>query len=224
MIDNHPKIRQAKKLARRLGNRPPADRILIVSEGSKTEPHYFEEIRVCHRLPTANVYMIPSQDGTSPNNVVNFAYKIFMEGDKHKRIPPKAFEKVFAVFDRDEHTRYFEGLDLAKSINNRNLRNDQRRSIEFKSIASVPNFELWLLLHFQDCQAPMDRHEVVRKLKTYLPAYEKEQGNHYTKTKRFLSEATHRAEVLTEKTTAWNGTELYTDIHLVVNKLINFKK
>jgi len=53
--DNHPKIRQANKMKRKLGARKGADRILIVSEGSKTEPKYFNEIRVDLRLSTANI-------------------------------------------------------------------------------------------------------------------------------------------------------------------------
>lgn len=43
--DNQPKARQAAKLARKKARRAPYERILIVSEGSKTEPHYFGEIR-----------------------------------------------------------------------------------------------------------------------------------------------------------------------------------
>jgi len=68
-LDNSPRIRQAKKLARKQGKLVPADRILIVSEGSKTEPQYFNEIRNALRLPTANVCVMPSDYGTSPDQV-----------------------------------------------------------------------------------------------------------------------------------------------------------
>jgi hypothetical protein len=43
--DNQPKERQKRQLARKIGNRSSYDRILIVSEGGKTEPNYFREIR-----------------------------------------------------------------------------------------------------------------------------------------------------------------------------------
>jgi len=43
--DHSPKERQQKQLERKQGRRASYDRILIVSEGSKTEPNYFLEIR-----------------------------------------------------------------------------------------------------------------------------------------------------------------------------------
>lgn len=42
--DNSPKERQQKQLERKQGRRASYDRILIVSEGSKTEPCIFQPI------------------------------------------------------------------------------------------------------------------------------------------------------------------------------------
>ena len=54
--DDQPKHRQAaRELRRRTAQRQPADRLLIVCEGAKTEPLYLGEIRQALRLPTANV-------------------------------------------------------------------------------------------------------------------------------------------------------------------------
>jgi hypothetical protein len=53
--DNSPKIRQRAQLERKQNQRASYDRVLIVSEGSKTEPLYFKEIKNAHRLQTANV-------------------------------------------------------------------------------------------------------------------------------------------------------------------------
>lgn len=143
--DNSPKERQQKQLERKQGRRASYDRILIVSEGSKTEPNYFREIRVAHRLHTANVEVQPSELGTSPIQVVQYANALFEQGDRHKKIQPRAFEQVYAVFDRDDHGSYFEALQLAESLDGR-LRNDNKRPVRFRAIASVPSFELWLLL------------------------------------------------------------------------------
>ena len=52
--DNAPKERQQKQLERKQARRASYDRILVVSEGSKTEPNYFREIRAAYRLHTAN--------------------------------------------------------------------------------------------------------------------------------------------------------------------------
>ena len=75
--DNHPKERQQKQLERKQGRRASYDRILIVSEGSRTEPNYFLEIRATHRLHTANVVVRPGELGTAPTQVVQYAQELF---------------------------------------------------------------------------------------------------------------------------------------------------
>jgi hypothetical protein len=114
--DNSPKERQQKQLARKQGRRASYDRILIVSEGSKTEPNYFLEIRATHRLHTANVEVQPSELGTAPIQVVQYAKELFEDGDRYKNIQRRAFEKVYAVFDRDDHDSYHEALTLASGV------------------------------------------------------------------------------------------------------------
>ena len=104
--DNSPKERQKKQLERKLGSRASYDRILIVSEGSKTEPNYFKEIRAAYRLQTANVEVQPGELGTEPIQVVQYARALFENGDHRKQIQPRAFERVYAVFDRDDHRTY----------------------------------------------------------------------------------------------------------------------
>ena len=74
--DNSPKERQRQQLERKLARRASYDRILIVSEGSKTEPNYFGEIRQAYRLHTANVEVRPSELGTAPIQVVQYACRI----------------------------------------------------------------------------------------------------------------------------------------------------
>jgi len=90
--ENSPKERQRQQLERKLGRRASYDRILIVSEGSKTEPNYFNEIRQAYRLHTANVEVRPSQIGTAPVQVVQYAKELFESGDRHKSIQQRAFE------------------------------------------------------------------------------------------------------------------------------------
>ena len=107
-------------------------------------------------MHTTNVEVRPSELGTAPIQVVQYAKDLFENGDAHKGILPRAFEQVYAVFDRDDHESYFQALRLAESLNGK-LRNDAKQAIMFKAIASVPSFELWLLLHFEDVQAPLHR-------------------------------------------------------------------
>lgn len=193
--DNSPQERQQKQLERKLGRRASYDRILIVSEGSKTEPNYFREIRAAHRLHTANVEVQPSQLGTAPIQVVQHAQALFEQGDRHKKIQPRAFEQVYAVFDRDDHDSYSDALRLAESLDGK-LKNDAKQFVRFKAVASVPSFELWLLLHYEDVQTLLHRDEVMRRLKRHLPTYEKGAGRAFADTRTYLAVATQRADSL----------------------------
>ncbi len=210
--DNAPKERQ------RQGQRARCERILIVSEGSKTEPLYFDEIRIDARLPVTNVTVSRSELGTEPIQVVQYAKDLFETGDVYKGIEPRAFERVYAVFGRDDHQTYFQALRLAESLDGK-LRNDEKRSAVFKAIVSVPSFELWLLLHYEHIQAPLHRDDVMRRLKQYMPGYEKGAGRAFAATREHLPLATQCAEGLAARFTADTAPKPYTDVVNLVKLL-----
>ena len=79
-------------------NREPYDRVLIVCEGERTEPHYLRDVMDRHRLSTANVEVIGH--GADPRTVVREAKK---KRDRERRRGEK-YDRVYCVFDRDEHT------------------------------------------------------------------------------------------------------------------------
>lgn len=219
--DNQPKERQREQLERKQACRARYDRILIVSEGSKTEPNYFREIRAAYRLHTANVQMRPCGSGTQPLQVVQYAKELFENGDRHKNIQRRAFEQIYAVFDRDDHDSYFDALDLAASLDNK-LRNDNRQPVSFKAIASVPSFELWVLLHYENIQAPIHRDEVMRRLKRRIPGYEKGACGTFATTRALLETAKQRAQTLTARFDA-TGSDPYTAIVDLVTLLTTLR-
>jgi hypothetical protein len=219
--DNSPKIRQQRKLERKQGSRARYDRILIVSEGSKTEPLYFREIRAAFRLHSANIVVQPSELGTDPLQVVQYAQKLFEEGDPHKKIIARSFERVYAVFDRDDHQGYHNGLVLADSLHKK-LRNDEKQPVIFQAIPSIPCFEFWLLLHFEDIQHWLHRDEVMTKLKKLVPDYEKGIAGSFKKTRDYLKEAVDRAKGLAENNSAYDDTQPYTRVHELVELLVGF--
>lgn len=220
--DNSPRARQKKQLERKLSKRASYDRILIVSEGSKTEPNYFKEIRAAHRLQTANVEVQPGELGTEPLQVVQYAKSLFENGDRHRQIQARAFEQVYAVFDRDDHRTYFDTLALAASLDG-SLRNDNKQSVMFKAIASVPSFELWLLLHFEDIQAPIHRDEVMQRLKVHIPGYDKGAGGAFSITRERLEIATQRALALAARFSPYTAPEPFTGIHELVTLLTTLR-
>ncbi|BCO29844.1 hypothetical protein MIZ03_4768 [Rhodoferax lithotrophicus] len=220
--DNQAKDRQLRRQAAKTARRASYARILIVTEGSKTEPLYLEEIRAAHQLHSANVEVQPGQLGTAPIQVVRYAQQLFEEGDLRKGIRPKSFDQVYAVFDRDDHDSYFNALNLAKSLDGK-LRNDDRQPVRFKAIASIPSFELWLLPHDEEIQAPIHRDEVMVRLKQHIPGYEKGAGGAFVATRNQLKTATQRAQALAERFNAYTDPEPFTALHELVTLLTTLR-
>jgi hypothetical protein len=130
--DNHPKTRQ---LGRAVAKHKSAgyDRILIVTEGKKTEPQYFQEICSEYRLCSTNVAVQYCELGTAPIQVIEYARQLFEQGDRHKGIRPKSFDQIYAVFDRAEVLKL-----LKRSIPNyeKNMRGTFDTSKEYLQIAT----------------------------------------------------------------------------------------
>jgi len=217
--DKFPQERQRRNLARQNATRPGYDRILVVTEGSKTEPGYFKEIQ--QSLGRRSIKVLPSGSGTAPLQVVEYARNLFENGNKAS-IAPRSFDRVYAVFDRDSHLSYFEALELASSLDGK-LKNDDRQAVAFKSIASVPSFELWLLLHYQNVQAPLGRGEVLRRLKQHLPGYTKGSDTVFQQTCDLLDTAMARAEALAGRFNAHTAPQPYTGVFELVRLLLSLR-
>ena len=141
MAKHHRFERQEARLSRKAGRTRPYDRMLIVCEGAKTEVNYFSAIRREKRLPNADIAIVPSDYGTAPLQIVQYAIDKFQES--------KGFDRVYVVFDRDDHDSYHNALAKADATDKK-LKNDAGAKVPFAAIPSVPNFELWILLHFRD--------------------------------------------------------------------------
>ncbi len=127
------KARLADSLRRKKGKRDPYERILIVCEGSKTEPRYFKELRKAFHLNPMNVVIANRRHGLDPLNVVDHAL------EEYEKDPE--FNFVYCVFDRDQHQTYHNALNK--------IRGSQiKGGVRIKPIVSTPCFEIWLLLHF----------------------------------------------------------------------------
>lgn len=211
----HHRERAAAKLKRKQGKRPPYPRILVVCEGSKTEPNYFDEIRIRNRVPSAHITVLHSELGTQPRQVVDFAEAKFHE--------TRAYEQVYAVFDRDEHRTYHDALTRAQTLDG-TLRNDERKPVTFTAIASVPCFELWLLVHYADVQAYFERDEIYSRLRQHMPRYEKGARDVFATTEANLDHATRRAVSLRGRFNPFAGNEPYTNADVLVALLRSVRR
>jgi len=209
-MPKHRRARNARDLRRKAPKRPPYPRVLIVCEGAKTEVNYFEEIRQEARLPTVHLRVIHSPLGTEPQQIIQGAEEEFLKS--------KGFEKVYAVFDRDQHRTYANAIAMAEAREGK-LKNDEKELVSFEAVVSVPCFELWLLLHFLNITAPMHRHVALQQLQQHLAGYQKGNTGTYAATLANLATATARATVLKQKFSRLPGTDPYTDVHELVDVL-----
>ncbi len=168
------KAKSKRDLARKRARRAPYDRVLIVCEGSKTEPKYLGELIACLKLNSANVEVDGSCD-SSPISVVKYAKQKYLE-DKRTG---DAFDQVFCVFDKDSHASYEQALSEISNAKPKNV---------FHAINSVPCFEYWILLHFKFTTKQWESsggkspcENLIKDLKEYLPNYFKGEPGLYRK-------------------------------------------
>ncbi|MBU2978803.1 RloB family protein [Alteromonas sp. C1M14] len=160
------KAKASRELKRRASRRSPYDKVLIVCEGEKTEPNYFNELVHYYKLNSANVE-IDGSCGSSPKSVFKRAEKLAkIEQDKGD-----SYDRIYCVFDKDSHETYEETKAKIALKKPAGL---------FFHIVSVPCFEYWLLLHFQYTTKPFSAtgrssiaNEVLKELKKVMPEYSK---------------------------------------------------
>ena len=127
---------------RRADRQETVQSFLIVCEGSKTEPNYFQGFRV------PELVVDVKSPGNSPRKLVNEALELREQGE---------YDQVWCVFDRDD----CDIGDFNGAI--------QRAESQGVRVAySNQAFELWFLLHFHFYNTPMRRADYVEKLSELL--------------------------------------------------------
>lgn len=196
---------------KRVSKRDPYPRILIVCEGRKTEPLYFQEIRRYLGINPENVVI----DGNSPPAPVNV-----VEHAKQRFKSDGNFDNVYCVMDRDEHTTFEKALQMINTS----------QKVPPQAIVSIPCFEYWLLLHFEDTARPYARAGdrspadcVIGDLKMHLPDYSKGAGDTFDKLKGKLDEAIKRSKRIFEGVKEIQTKNPSTQIHILVEVLQNLK-
>jgi hypothetical protein len=155
--------------------------VLIVCEGAKTECEYLNEIRISKKLSKERVKIEAGTkiEGCDPRAVVKSAKRLRAEMRRSRLI----YDEVWCVFDRDEHAQFDQAVDEAR-----------RAGINLA--VSIPCFELWFLLHFQDQKAHIERDQVIRVLRTHVPRYEKSLSGCYKSFEHGKTDAMRRAAEL----------------------------
>jgi RloB-like protein len=130
--------------------------LLIICEG-KTEEVYFKEIK--RRIRDSRLNIIPiDEKGTHPTSLFEQAEKYKVETGINLR----KGDKVWIVFDKDSNTQHDIDTIVERS----------RKSL-FDLGFSNPSFELWFLLHFDYITHRIDNDDLKRRLKRFIPGYDK---------------------------------------------------
>ena len=203
-----PKRRPHRNFQRRPSHRSPKARVLVVCEGERTEPLYFEAMRDRLRL---NTLVVKATKGVDPRTLVNMA----REEERKERRNGERFDFVYCVFDRDSHPQFDEASKTALDRGSKLAR-------------SWPCFEFWLLLHFEVVRAPYARKgsvspcdACIRDLRKYLPEYSK--GDHTTSDALWprLEDAIENADKAAADAAATGEPNPSTEVHKLVVLLRN---
>ena len=164
-----------------------------------------------YRLSTANVVVVGS--GSDPRTVVRVARELrsreARQGEK--------YDRVYCVFDRDEHATFDAACDEA-------------RSSEICVIRSWPCFEFWLRLHFGFSRQPYVRSRGRRagqlcldELRKLMPGYAKATRDIFHLLEDRLESAIgHAARTVTDAE-ATGELNPSTEVHKLVCYLISLK-
>lgn len=144
---------------------------LIVCEGKKTEPNYFNGLKrkINEKYGNKVDVLIPNIDvkgtGMNTTSLVEYTQKTVNHANK-------VYGQVWVVFDKDDYND--EQFDLA--IDNCN----------YNVAWSNPNFELWILAHFKKVNRYVSKDDVLQGLskefqKNGLGDYTKNDTNIFAK-------------------------------------------
>ena len=211
------KARKATELARHKARRKPYAKVLIVCEGEKTEPLYFEGLQDHYGLNSANVE-ICGENGTDPLSIFEHA--------KHRygkeRNAGDSFDRVYCVFDKDTHSNYIAVVDSIKSATPKGV---------YFAIPSIPCFEYWFLLHFNYTTKPYNPlphnsvcDQVIADLRNYMPEYAKGACNSFQILIEQLDFAKQNAARALSEAEAIHTDNPSTHVHELVEFLQSIKK
>lgn len=206
------KAKSRDRLKRHAAKRAPYDYVLIVCEGKKTEPYYFRELCDHLELNSANIEVV-SSDASDPLNVVRTAKKRYRED--------KSIDRVYCVFDGDCHG-YSQAVEMVRNL---------RPAKVFFSATSVPCFEFWLLLHFENTTRPFAPSRgqsacgvVLGDLRGHLTDYEKGSRHTFAATNGYLATAKERAIQVRRAALGTGSTGPFTDVDELVGYLEHLKR
>lgn len=161
---------------------------LIICEGTKTEPNYFQAIK--EKIEGRNKEKIVIQvvgKGRGTTNLLEMAKKEVRKSTNY-------ISNVWLVYDKDEFTdnSFNEVVEKCLEIN-------KQEETTYNAIWSNESIETWFLLHFIRFDTPLSRKDCISKLNEYfkknkLGKYKKSDEELYNKLSPYLDTAIENAK------------------------------
>ena len=167
---------------------------LIVSEGTKTEPKYFEKIRETIDLKYRDRIHLDILGGG--NNTVN----LYNQAVKDVARSNNVYKHVWLVFDKDDFPP--ENFDRTTEL----CLTASTAETTYHPIWSNQCIELWFLLHFMFLQSDLHRNEYWPKLTECLilrnhGAYYKNRADMFAILRPYMDDAIRNADMLEKNNT-----------------------
>lgn len=153
-VPNHLKKRLERKERKRSeGILSERRYFLIVCEGEKTEPLYFEAFK--SDLPKGVLDSVRIDIEGEGKNTLSLIEEIIQLRKRKEKASGRAYDQTWAVFDRDSF--------LPQNFNNAIFKARDAQP-EIQCAWSNEAFELWYLLHFEFYQDAASRHDYQARL------------------------------------------------------------
>ena len=195
---------------RKTNNRNYRTQFVLAVEG-KTEKAYFEQFK--GHISEVQL-MVNTGKGSNPTAVMAQADR--MLEDLRSKGSLRAGDQAWCVIDRDE----WEDDQIQEIWSWASQRGDRGIAL------SLPQFEWWLLLHFEDGTGAGTRKEIIDRLNRYIPDYQKGSSSQLPNENEQHKEAIRRAKkkIPSELTNFEDLKDLggsWTTVHLLTEKIIN---
>jgi len=186
-VDNAVKKRiERAELKRRERTRSIRVYFLIICEGEKTEPLYFQKLKA--ELPKGALEVTDIDIVGTGRNTLSLIEEAQRVRAKKEKLNHKVFDQVWAVFDKDDFPNYQFNTAIEKAENAKE---------PIQCAWSNEAFELWYLLHFEYLQSGVGRATYLKKVQEHIRkksgnsnfAYRKNDEAFYALLQRYGNEA-----------------------------------
>lgn len=143
--------RATPSLSRLVARRPVKKTVVVFCEGTKTEPKYIEALKnepAVRDIASVDIRLEATSGGEVPLTLVRRAAELRAKAG----VENAEIDEIWCIFDVEwptNHPHLREAIQLAR---------DKRIQLAI----SNPCFELWLILHFRNCEAWLDNNQARR--------------------------------------------------------------